>query len=136
MILFLRLLFALVLVSMLGVTTWASLECPLFAVPRDVFGHPWFIATLFDAYWGFITFFAWVCYKQNAWLARVTWLVAILLLGNIAMASYCLAELARPDAARGAREMLVARRDGVGFLGPILATIGVGVIGFALVTSR
>jgi len=131
----LRLLFAVVLASMLGVTSWASLNCPLFAVPRDVFSHPWFIATLVDAYWGFITFFVWVCYKQTAWLARGLWLVAILLLGNIAMASYCLAELTRKDAKQGMRELLVARRDGIGILGPVLAAIGTGVVGFAWVTS-
>ena len=36
MILFLRVLFLAVLVSMLWVTGWASLQCPLFAVPREV----------------------------------------------------------------------------------------------------
>ena len=77
MILFLRGLFLLVLGSMLWVTSWASLHCPLFAVPRDVFTHPWFIATMADAYWGFTTFFVWVCYKQTSWLARAAWFVAV-----------------------------------------------------------
>ena len=49
MILLLRSLFLFVLASMLAVTSWASWRCPLFAVPRDVFAHPWFVATLFDA---------------------------------------------------------------------------------------
>lgn len=127
----LRLLFGGVLVSMLAVTTWASFQCPLFAVPREVFQHPWFIATLFDAYWGFITFFVWVCFKETSWLARAIWLVAILLLGNIAMACYCLAELGRADPAAGIRGLLVARRDQVGALGPALAVIGLAVVGLA-----
>ena len=48
---------------------------------------------------GFITFLVWVCYKETSWVARVAWFVAIMLLGNIAMAAYCLAELFRapPD---------------------------------------
>jgi hypothetical protein len=128
----LRILFGVVLGSMLWVTSWASLQCPLFGVPRDVFTHPWFIATLFDAYWGFITFFVWVAYKQTSWLARGAWLVAILLLGNIAMAAYCLSELfSLPKDGRTA-DLLTIRREGPGFLGLILAALGVVVIGLAL----
>jgi hypothetical protein len=132
MIWFLRILFGVVLGSMLGVTSWASFQCPLFAVPREVFTHPWFIATLFDAYWGFITFFVWVTYKQTSWLARGAWLVAILLLGNIAMAAYCLGELfALPKDGRAA-DLLTVKRDGPGALGLILAGLGVIVIVLAL----
>jgi hypothetical protein len=128
----LRILFGVVLGSMLWVTSWASLQCPLFGVPRDVFTHPWFIATLFDAYWGFITFFVWVAYKQTSWLARGAWLVAILLLGNIAMAAYCLSELfALPKDGRLA-DLLTVRREGPGALGLILAALGVVVIVLAL----
>jgi hypothetical protein len=113
------------------VTTWASLRCPLFSVPRDVFSHPWFIATMFDAYWGFLTFFVWVCYKQTSGLARVAWLTAILLLGNIAMASYCLAELFRNPANSNFADVLVRRRAGVGRLGPTLVVLGVAVVAVA-----
>jgi hypothetical protein len=34
-------------------------------------------------------------YKEVSWLARIAWLVAILLLGNIAMAIYVLIQLIR-----------------------------------------
>ncbi|HEY0864148.1 MAG TPA: DUF1475 family protein [Lacunisphaera sp.] len=132
MLWFLRILFGVVLGSMLWVTSWASLQCPLFGVPRDVFTHPWFIATLFDAYWGFITFFVWVCYKQTSWVARGAWLVAILLLGNIAMAVYCLSELfTLPKEGRPA-DLLTLRRTGPGSLGIILAILGAVVVGAAL----
>ena len=95
MITFLKILFSIVLVSMLWVTSWASLSCALWKTPRPVATHPWFIATLFDAYWGFITFFCWVCYKDRSWAKRAAWLIAILLLGNIAMSSYMLNKLFR-----------------------------------------
>jgi predicted permease len=131
MILFLRGLFLLVLVSMLWVTTWASLRCPLFAVPREVYAHPWFIATMFDAYWGFTTFFVWVCYKETTWLARAAWFVAILLLGNIAMASYCLLELFRAAGEAPLAEILTRRRAGTGALGLALAAVGLVVVGLA-----
>jgi hypothetical protein len=132
MILFLRALFVIVLASMLWVTTWASLQCPLFAVPREVFGHPWFIATLFDAYWGFLTFFVWVAYKQTSWLARGSWFIAIMLLGNIAMAAYCLRELFNLPRDGRLADVLTVRRDGTGILGPILAVLGTAVILIAL----
>lgn len=132
MILFLRALFLVVLASMLGVTTWASLQCPLFAVPHEVFTHPWFIATMADAYWGFVTFFAWVCYKQVSWPARTAWFVAIMLLGNIAMSCYCLAELFRTPPRTPLGELLARRREGPGLLGPVLAVLGVVVTLLAL----
>lgn len=132
MILFLRALFLAVIASMLWVTTWASLQCPLFAVPRDVFAHPWFIATMFDAYWGFTTFFVWVCYKQTSWLARVAWFVAIMLLGNIAMSAFCLAELFRSPGDAKLGDVLVVRRAGSGILGPTLAVLGIVVVVLAL----
>jgi predicted permease len=131
----LRILFFVVLGSMLAVTSWASWQCPLFAIPGDVAGHPWFIATLFDAYWGFLTFYVWVVFKQTAWVARAAWLVAILLLGNIAMSLYCLAELWRASAAGGLREVLTTQRAGAGVLGPVLAVIGLAVVGLGVATS-
>jgi len=131
MIVFLRALFLVVLASMLWVTTWASLQCSLFAVPRDVVTHPWFVATMFDAYWGFTTFFVWVCYKQTSWLARLAWLVAILSLGNIAMSSYCLAELFRTPRDSRLAEVLTRRHDGPGRLGPTLALLGIAIVGLA-----
>jgi len=127
MIWFLRVLFLVILGSMLWVTGWASLQCPLFAVPRPVFTHPWFIATMADAYWGFTTFLVWVCYKQTSWLARGAWFLAIMLLGNIAMAAYCLAELRHAPPDGRIAGILTARRDGPGPLGLALAALGAAV---------
>lgn len=127
MITTLRALFLLALVSMLSVTTWAGLHCPLFAVPRPVATHPWFIATLFDAYWGFITFYVWVCYRETSWTARIAWFVAIMALGNIAMSSYCLAALSQAPRDGRLSDVLTARRPGPGWLGMALAVAGVAV---------
>ena len=93
MIPFLRALFLVVIASMLGVTMWASLHTPLFNIPREVFTHPWFIATLFDAYWAFIAFYVWVVWKERSPGARLLWFVTIILLGNISIAVYMLREL-------------------------------------------
>jgi hypothetical protein len=127
MIALLRALFLVVLATMIWVTAWAGLQCPLFDVPRSVATHPWFIATLFDAYWGFTTFFVWVCYRQTTWTARAAWFVAIMALGNIAMSSYCLAALSHAPRDGRLSDVLIARRPGPGWLGMALAAAGVAV---------
>ena len=95
MILFLRFAYVGVLITMLCVTTWASGVVALWRTPQAVVTHPWFIATLFDTYFAFLTFYAWVAYKETSNLLRVVWLLAILILGNIAIALYMLIELFR-----------------------------------------
>jgi hypothetical protein len=91
----LRVVFAFVLIAMLGVTAWASNIVALWNTPSAVLGHPWFIATLFDTYFAFLTFWFWVAYKEKTVVARIAWLIAIFLLGNIAMAVYMLIQLFR-----------------------------------------
>lgn len=109
MIRFLKIFFIIVLVSMLWVTGWASLQCALWKTPRAVATHPWFIATLFDTYWAFLTFYLWVCYKEISRVKRVVWLVAILLLGNIAMAFYMLNKLFRLPRNATVKDLLATR---------------------------
>jgi Protein of unknown function (DUF1475) len=90
----LLLLFGLILLTILSVNIWASVEQPVWEwgglVTRP--DRAWTIATMTDAYCGFLTFYAWVFYKERA-LGRVVWFVLIMLLGNIAMAIYMLRAL-------------------------------------------
>lgn len=86
-------LFVAILLTMVGVTALASLSENLFKIPTQVTSDPWFIATLADAYCGFVTFYVWVFYKEKSILARGIWFVLIMALGNIAMASYVLIKL-------------------------------------------
>src|SRR4029453_6823440 len=72
------------LLSMIGGTSWASGRQPVWewgglTQPPD---NAWTIATLFDAYYGFITFYVWLAYKERRWLPRIGWLVALFLLGK------------------------------------------------------
>jgi predicted permease len=83
------------MIAMLVVTTWASNHVALWRLPSNVSGHPWFIATLFDTYFAFLTFYFWLVYKETKAIARILWLIAILVLGNIAMATYMLIQLFR-----------------------------------------
>ncbi len=86
-------LFVLILLSMLAVTTWASFERNVIAAARDLMSDRWFLATLADAYCGFLTFYVWLAWRERTVLARIVWFVAIMLLGNIAMASYILLQV-------------------------------------------
>lgn len=89
-----------VLAAMIAVSVAASLERGVFTALADLWPDAWFRATLADAYFGFLTFYSWVAYRESSWAGRVFWLLAILSLGNIAMAVYVLARLRRlPSAA-------------------------------------
>lgn len=134
MIVALRIFFTVVLLSMLAVTGWAGTQVPLWSIPREVGGHPWFIATLADAYWGFIIFYLWVCHKEPGVLARVLWLVALLLLGNIAMAAYGLAVTLRLPADARAADVLLRGRP----LSPLLPAGLIAALGLvaALAAAR
>lgn len=84
----------------------------LWKIPYETWTHPWFIATLFDAYWGFLTFWCWVVYKEGSWVARGAWLLAILLLGNIAMAVYALIQLFKVPLDAKIEDVLLRRSQG------------------------
>src|ERR1043165_5200654 len=94
MIWFLRILFIVVLGSMLAVTSWAGMQQSLGTFAHSAtFRNPWVIATLFDAYWAFIAVFVWVAWKEQSLAARVLWFVSLIALGNMAIAAYFLREL-------------------------------------------
>jgi hypothetical protein len=102
----LMLWFALVLVVMVGLTTWASLHENVVRAFVRLAQDPWGLATLADAYFAFLTFWLWVAWKEGRWVPSLAWLVAILLLGNLAIAAYVMIELLRsPDL-----KTLMARR--------------------------
>ena len=108
----LRLLFACILLLMLAVTLWASNSQSVWQW-QGLIRQPdraWTIATLCDAYAGFLTFYVWVYYKEHA-KGRVLWFVAIMLFGNIAMAIFMLRELARLKANEPLEQLLMRRLD-------------------------
>lgn len=91
--LFLKLLFIAVFVVMVAVNVRAVLAMDIRASLPLFSSNPWAVATLYDAYCGFLTFYVWVAYKERALWARLLWFVLIMGLGNIAMSSYALKEL-------------------------------------------
>ena len=110
----LTLLFGAILVAMLCVTTWASLAQPIWAWQGIAPSNPdraWTVATLFDAYFGFLTFYAWVFYRERGALPRLGWLLAVLALGNIAMSVYVLLQLHRLPAGAPLHQLLLRPTD-------------------------
>lgn len=107
----LRLIFGFIFLSLLAYTSWASTRQPVWEW-RGLVEAPdngWTIATLIDAYYGFLTFYVWVFYKELRALPRVGWFVAIMLLGNMAMSAYVLLQLARLREDEPAAEILARR---------------------------
>lgn len=88
-------LFSGILLAMIAVTALASLERSLFEAGRELLRDGWFRATLCDAYFGFLTFYVWVAYKERSAWGRTFWFALIVFLGNIAMAVYMLIQLVR-----------------------------------------
>lgn len=91
----LRVFFAAIFLWMIYVTTRASLQISLWSAWDSFAADPWAVATLHDAYCGFLTFWVWVAYKETNNWSRLAWLVLILALGNIAMSAYVLIQLFR-----------------------------------------
>ena len=91
----LKCLFGTILATMICYTAWAATRQPLLHWTGLTRGPDryWTIATLLDAYFGFLTFYVWVFFKERRWFGRIAWFVAIMLLGNMAMSVYMLLQL-------------------------------------------
>ena len=107
----LQILFGFIFLSLLLFTSFASTQQSVMAW-QGLIREPdrwWTIATLIDAYYGFITFYVWVAYKETAWLKRIAWFVAIMALGNMAMAAYVLWQLRQHSSGEPLANILLRR---------------------------
>jgi hypothetical protein len=107
----LKLLFSCIFLVLLAYTVWASTRQPVF-LWGGLTSEPdryWTIATLLDAYFGFLTFYVWVFFKESGWLARILWFCAIMALGNMAMSAYVLLQLLRLRPDQDAAAILTTR---------------------------
>ena len=106
---FLKIFFAAIFLWMTTATIRTSLQVSLWNAMPAFAASPWSMATLYDAYCGFLTFYVWIFYKERGWSARVLWFVAIMTLGNIAMSVYVLIQLFRLKTGEPAEAMLWRR---------------------------
>ena len=105
----LRILFAGVFLVMLWVTTWASSDRSVLVAFGQLWQDPWGRATLFDAYFGFLTFYVWLAYKERGPIRRLVWFVAVMGLGNFAIAGYLLWQLWRLPPSAPIEDLLLER---------------------------
>jgi uncharacterized membrane protein YczE len=90
-----------VILGLVGISTWASSHVGIVPAIQDLIANPtggytpWLVATLLDAYLGFLWFWLWIAYKETGWTQRLLWLVLVLGLGNIAMGAYMLIKIAQ-----------------------------------------
>jgi len=93
--LFLKALFGFIFVFMVMMTVRTSLQVSLWSAWSSFAASPWSMATLYDAYFGFITFFCWLAWRERSLGVKVIWFILIMGLGNITMSLYVLIQLFR-----------------------------------------
>lgn len=108
---FLAALFTFVLLAMLSITITASIDQNIFEAVGNMWPNWWFKATLVDAYFGFLTFFIWVAYKELRLWRKLLWFALIMLLGNLAIPAYMLIEIYKLQAG-DTFATLLTRRNG------------------------
>jgi hypothetical protein len=92
-------LFGAIFVWMVVLTIRTSLAVSLWTAWDGFAANPWAVATLYDAYFGFLAFWLWVAWRERSVGVRILWFVLIALLGNIAMSLYVLIQIfmLKPD---------------------------------------
>lgn len=98
---FLKMVFGFIFAFMVAMTIRTSQQQSLWAALPGFAASPWSMATLYDAYCGFITFFCWLAWRERALAAKIVWFVLIMALGNIAMSLYVLIQLFQLKADEG-----------------------------------
>ncbi len=91
----LQILFSLFFLGIAAATLVASLDRSVMDAMRALGPDPWFMATLCDTYFSFITIYLWIAYKETGWFARILWFFLVMILGTFAIASYVLIQLAK-----------------------------------------
>ena len=107
----LRVVFALIFVGMLSLVITASIDQNMFEAVGSMWPNWWFKTTLADAYFGFLTFFIWVAYKELRLWRKLVWFASIMLLGNLAISAYVFLELFKLQVGDNF-ETLLTRRNG------------------------
>jgi hypothetical protein len=97
----LKILFGFIFVFMVVMTIRTSMQQSLWDARPEFTASPWSMATLYDAYFGFLTFFCWLAWRERALAIKLVWFVLIMALGNIAMSLYVLIQLFQLKADEG-----------------------------------
>jgi len=98
-----------VFAAMVAVTTWASLDANVLVGFQRLLADRWGVATLFDAYFGFLWFWLWILYKESHLGWSLLWLLLLFALGNLAMAAYVMVQLMRLKPGDGVEALLLRK---------------------------
>jgi hypothetical protein len=101
-----------VIVVMAVGLTLAGMKQNMFVAGGALMRDPWFVATLADTYFAFLTIAGWMAWKERFGFAAWAWVLGVLVLGNLAIAAYMLLQLARWRPAEGVAALLTSRRSG------------------------
>ena len=74
------LLFGIIFVWMIVMTALTSIKMPIWNAFSTFGDNPWATATLWDAYFGFVTLYVWVAWREVRFSPRILWFVLIQLL--------------------------------------------------------
>lgn len=99
--------FVAILLTMLAISTWASVEENVGVGLQHLIQYRWGVATLFDTYACFFTIYLWIAYKETTMLKRVLWLVLGICLGTMASSLYLLIQLIKLPRGAGAHQLLL-----------------------------
>jgi hypothetical protein len=100
-----------VFVLMVAVTAWASLDANVLVGFQRLLADRWGVATLFDAYFGFLWFWLWIAYKEASLGRSLLWLLLLFTLGNLAMAAYVMIQLHRLQPGGGVEALLLRQAE-------------------------
>ncbi len=79
---------ATVVLAMLGIILWAASQSSItddFSIITD---QPWGIVSLVDLYLGLAVAAVWVAYRESSLPATAGWILALAVLGNLALGAY------------------------------------------------
>jgi hypothetical protein len=99
-----------VFLTMLALIVWASLQENVVAAFLRMLRDPWSVATLADCGFGFFAFWLWLLWKERSMPRAIPWLLAIMGLGNLAIAAYLLLAAARLESGEGIDALVSKRR--------------------------
>lgn len=88
-----RILAAIGAVAMVAVIGHAFVAGDFFAEGKWLFAHPWGRVSLVDLYVGFALVGCWIAARERSFRRTVPWILALIVLGNLATCAYVLLSL-------------------------------------------
>jgi hypothetical protein len=87
-----RILSALSTLIMGGMIVYSLVVGDFFGEGSILMSLVWGQMSLVDLYVGFILVYAWIFYREQNWIARVLWFIAMMVFGNLTFAVYLFLE--------------------------------------------